>query len=85
MSSDLCYSNGMNNYGYGLEKGYLGKSDLKEAMKYYKMSSDLGNLYGMNNYGLGLDNGYLGTPNINEAIKYLIVYNYYNRILSKNF
>jgi TPR repeat protein len=36
-------SNGINNYGLGLEKGFLGKIDLKEAMKYYKMAADLGN------------------------------------------
>jgi serine/threonine protein kinase len=78
-------------FGNALEFGYLGKSNLKEAIKYYKMSSDLGNSHGMLNYGRCLEKSFLGEPNLKEAINYYkkvsdlgdsIGMNNYKRLLS---
>jgi hypothetical protein len=57
-------------FGFTLQLGYLGKKDLKKAMKYYKMSSDFGNSNGMIDYGLGFEKGYLGKKDLKKAMKY---------------
>jgi TPR repeat protein len=60
----------MNAFGEALEKGFNGKIDLIQAMKYYKMSADLENSDGMNSYGVGLENGYNGEIDLIQAMKY---------------
>jgi TPR repeat protein len=42
-SADLGDPRGLWSYGYALAKGYDGKINLSEAMKYFKMSADLEN------------------------------------------
>lgn len=54
-------------YGKGLERGYLGTPDPKNAMIWYKKSKDLNNPVGMNRYGYGLQRGITGNPNIQQA------------------
>jgi TPR repeat protein len=57
-------------FGRALEKGYNGKTNLSEAMKYLKMSADLGNSDGMNCYGMSHAEGDNGKKNLSKAMKY---------------
>jgi TPR repeat protein len=42
-AADLGNDKAMFNLGHGLENGYLGSSNKKEAMKWYQKAADLGN------------------------------------------
>ncbi|GMO59095.1 MAG: hypothetical protein Ta2D_04870 [Rickettsiales bacterium] len=46
----------MYNYGWGLEKGYLGTKDLSAAMYYYKQAAEKGHPYAMYSYATCSEN-----------------------------
>lgn len=70
MAADLGSVEGMNAYGNGLEKGFLGEKYPSEAISYYKKAAKLHHPDGMFNYAISLCKGYDGqSPQYEKAMK----------------